>query len=220
MIPSPDQGQRLLGSALTFSLGLHLVLIFGFLVTPAGKETLRVANRGITVLLTPATEAVPTAVAEAQTHQLGRSVPPESLAHLSPSVAAQKSAQAPEEVTQNGPTITLQGRPRQDPSPVAAHATLEAEYIRRWQIAVEQFGNAHYRDAAKHHGNGDVRLQVRLDSKGTVRGIQVLSSSGVGALDRAAIETVERLAPFNAFPAALANSVTELDIIRTWQFRY
>ena len=135
-------------------------------------------------------------------------------------MASQKSAQAPEEVTQNGPRITLQGRPRQDPSTVAAHATLEAEYIRRWQIAVEQFGNAHYRDAAKRHGNGDVRLQVRLDSKGTVRGIQVLSSSGVGALDRAAIETVERLAPFNAFPVALANSVTELDIIRTWQFRY
>lgn len=219
MIPSPDQGQRLLGSALTFSLGLHLVLIFGFLVTPAGKETLRVANRGITVLLTPATEAVPTAVAEAQTHQLGRSVPPESLA--APSVTSLKSVLAPKEVTQNDPTITLQGRhSRQDPSPVAAHATLEAEYIRRWQIAVEQFGNAHYRDAAKRHGNGDVRLQVRLDSKGTVRGIQVLSSSGVGALDRAAIETVERLAPFNAFPAALANSVTELDIIRTWQFRY
>ena len=219
MIPSPDQGQRLLGSALTFSLGLHLVLIFGFLVSPAGKETLRVANRGITVLLTPATETVPTAVAEAQTHQHGLSAPPENPAHLSPSVTTQKSVLA--EVTQNDPTITLQGRhSRQGPSAVAAHAALEAEYIRRWQIAVEQFGNAHYRDAAKRHGNGDVRLQVRLDSKGTLRGIQVLSSSGVGALDRAAIQTVERLAPFNAFPAALANSVTELDIIRTWQFRY
>lgn len=104
-------------------------------------------------------------------------------------------------------------------APIAARAALEAEYIRRWQIAIEQFGNIHYRDAAKRHGDGDVRLRVRLDSRGALRGIQVLSSSGKLALDRTAIATVERLAPFDAFPSVLANSVTELDIIRTWQFR-
>jgi TonB family protein len=59
-----------------------------------------------------------------------------------------------------------------------------------------------------------------VDLDGNLQNIRVLSTSGIAALDRAAIETVERLAPFDAFPTALANSVAELDIIRTWQFRY
>jgi TonB family protein len=97
---------------------------------------------------------------------------------------------------------------------------LEAEYVRRWQIEIEQFGNSAYPDTAKRFGNGDVRLRVKVDLDGNLQDIQVLSTSGIAALDRAAIETVERLAPFDAFPTALANSVAELDIIRTWQFRY
>jgi TonB family protein len=103
---------------------------------------------------------------------------------------------------------------------VAAHEALEAEYVRRWQIEIEQFGNSAYPDTAKRFGNGNVRLRVKVDLDGNLQDIQVLSTSGIAALDRAAIETVERLAPFDAFPTALANSVAELDIIRTWQFRY
>ena len=35
----------------------------------------------------------------------------------------------------------------------------------------------------------------------------------------AAVDTVEKLAPFAPFPRALARETQQLDIIRTWQFR-
>ena len=106
------------------------------------------------------------------------------------------------------------------PQPQSPAAALEAEYVTRWQFAIEQFGNAQYPDTAKRHGNGGVRPRGRVDSGRGLRGIQGLAASGVAALDPAAIETAERLAPFSAFSPALANSVAELDIIPTWQFRY
>jgi protein TonB len=49
--------------------------------------------------------------------------------------------------------------------------------------------------------------------------IDLLKSSGSAALDRAAVDTVEKLAPFAPFPQALARETQQLDIIRTWQFR-
>jgi TonB family protein len=209
--------RRPLGSALTFSLGVHLVLIFGFLVSPPGKETLREATRSVTILLGPATTTVPETTTSAQANQLGRAATSDRPAALTPSAGAPQQTPGLNNASPSTPKITLQSvYSDQHMVPIA---TLEAEYIRRWQIAIEQFGNTHYRDAAKRHGDGDVRLRVRLDSGGALRGIQVLSSSGKLALDRAAIATVERLAPFDAFPSVLANSVTELDIIRTWQFR-
>jgi protein TonB len=49
--------------------------------------------------------------------------------------------------------------------------------------------------------------------------IDLLQSSGSAALDRAAVDTVEKLAPFAPFPEALARERAQLDIVRTWQFR-
>jgi TonB family protein len=214
-----SQDQRLLRSALVFSLGAHLVLIFGVLVSPASEEAIATANRAVTVLLRRATEAPLAALAEASAHQQGVTVSGDRVAmedvsqYQQTAPSLNNSAQKASRMTSRSNALP------QHQSPVAARAALEAEYVRRWQVAIEQFGNAQYRDTAKHHGNGDVRLRVRVDSQGGLRGIQVLATSGEAALDRAAIETVERLAPFSAFPPALANSVEELDIIRTWQFR-
>ena len=200
---------------------MHLVFIFGFLVSPAGKEVIAATNRSVTVLLTPAAQAPKEALALAPAHQHGRSEPldsdsqaPETLAPKRRTLALNRDAQSAASAA-SGAVFS-----QQPPPLVAAREALEAEYLRLWQIEIEQFGNSAYPDTAKHFGNGDVRLRVRLDLNGKVRNIQVLSTSGIAALDRAAIETVKRLAPFDAFPTALANSVAELDIIRTWQFRY
>ena len=197
---------------------MHLVFIFGFLVSPAGKEVIAAANRSVPVLLTPAVQAPKDALAHAPAHQHGRSETlnsdsqaPETLAPKRRTLALNRDAQS----AASGAVFS-----QQPPPLIAAREALEAEYLRLWQIEIEQFGNAAYPDTAKRFGNGDVRLRVRVDLNGKVRNIQVLSTSGIAALDRAAIETVERLAPFDAFPTALANSVAELDIIRTWQFRY
>ena len=103
--------------------------------------------------------------------------------------------------------------------PVAARAALDADYLLQWQDDIERFGNAYYRGLALHHGDGDVRLKVSVRSDGSLRQIDLLQSSGSTALDRAAIDTVEKLAPFAPFPEALARDTQQLDIVRTWQFR-
>ena len=72
---------------------------------------------------------------------------------------------------------------------------------------------------ALRHGDGDVRLKVSVQSDGSLRQIDLLQSSGSAALDRAAVDTVEKLAPFAPFPEALAHETQQLDIVRTWQFR-
>lgn len=200
---------------------MHLVLIFGFLVSPAGKEAVAAANRSVAVLLMPATNAPLEAATGAPADQHGRSVPPDGIAQAPPMAAHRQRTPALNTATQPAAAIATQAASSHQPGArVSARAALEAEYVRHWQVEIERFGNAQYRDTAKRHGNGDVRLRVRVGSNGGLQDIQVLSTSGVAALDRVAIETVERLAPFNPFPPALANSMTELDIIRTWQFRY
>ena len=103
---------------------------------------------------------------------------------------------------------------------VAAQAALDAEYLRQWQAGIERFGNAYYRGLARRHGDGDVRLRVTVRADGRLLKIDLLGSSGTDALDRAAIDTVEKLAPFAPFPPALAGEKSELAIVRTWQFRH
>jgi protein TonB len=103
--------------------------------------------------------------------------------------------------------------------PVAARAALDADYLLQWQDDIERFGNAYYRGLALRHGDGDVRLKVSVQSDGSLRQIDLLQSSGSAALDRVAVDTVEKLAPFAPFPEALAHETQQLDIVRTWQFR-
>ena len=104
-------------------------------------------------------------------------------------------------------------------APVAARAALDADYLLQWQDDIERFGNAYYRGLELRHGDGDVRLKVSVRSDGSLRQIDLLQSSGSTALDQAAIDTVEKLAPFAPFPEALAREIQQLDIVRTWQFR-
>ena len=102
---------------------------------------------------------------------------------------------------------------------VAAVASPDAEYLRRWQDRIERFGNAYYRGLALQHGDGDVRLRVIIAADGALQRIDLLSSSGAKPLDQAAIHTVKELAPFAPFPSTLASTTSELAIVRTWQFR-
>ena len=102
---------------------------------------------------------------------------------------------------------------------MAAVASLDAEYLLRWQGRIERFGKAYYRGFAARHRDGDLRLVVVIADDGTLQRIDLLSSSGAQALDRAAIQTVQKLAPFAPCPSTLASTTSELAIVRTWQFR-
>jgi protein TonB len=122
-------------------------------------------------------------------------------------------------MTQSGLTMSATFITTPPEAPVAARAAPDADYLLQWQDDIERFGNAYYRGLALHHGDGDVRLKVSVRSDGSLRQIDLLQSSGSTALDRAAIDTVEKLAPFAPFPEALARETQQLDIVRTWQFR-
>ena len=204
--------------AFLLSLGIHLVVIFGFLLSPAGDAAREVANRTVTVLLARSANAPEAAQAEAAANQQGSlyQTPPE--ASPNPSAPSAVTEPVTDSVTQSG--LTMSAAITTPPhAPLAARAALDADYLLQWQADIERFGNAYYRGLALRHGDGDVRLKVSVLSDGSLRQIDLLESSGSAALDRAAVDTVEKLAPFAPFPEALARETQQLDIVRTWQFR-
>ena len=204
--------------AFLLSLGIHLVVIFGFLLSPAGDSAREVANRAVTVLLAPAAEVPETAQAEATANQLGSLYQTAPMTHPPQDTAPlERTGPVTASVMPSGLTMSAAASPQQ--APMAARATLDADYLLQWQADIERFGNAYYRGLALRHGDGDVRLKVSVHSDGSLRQIDLLESSGSAALDRAAVDTVEKLAPFAPFPQALARETQQLDIIRTWQFR-
>lgn len=204
--------------ALLLSVGIHLVVIFGFLISPASESALNVANRAVTVLLSKSATAHKEAVAEAADNQQGLLNGPDFM--VMPATTAADSAVDSNEVPRETTLLTMTSAPASlSNPPVAARAAAHADYLRQWQTRIERFGNAYYRGLAQRYGEGDVRLRVTVSADGSLRYVTLLSSSGIAALDQAAIDTVQRLSPFTPFPEALATEMSELEIIRTWQFR-
>jgi protein TonB len=194
-------------------------VIFGFLLSPAGDATREVANRAVTVLLAPTAKAPESAQAEAAANQLGslnQTLPEASLSSGSLPAVTEPAAAS---TAQFGLTMSAAVTYTPPQAPRASRAALDADYLLQWQADIERFGNAYYRGLALRHGDGDVRLKVSVHSDGSLMQIDLLQSSGSAALDRAAVDTVEKLAPFAPFPEALARETTQLDIVRTWQFR-
>ena len=216
MILAPRAG---LPPAFLLSLGIHLVVIFGFLLSPAGDSAREVANRAVTILLAPAAQAPQTAFADATANQLGTSLMDAAQPVPNPPVDHTPVSGLPSESGAKAQLASPTAAVFPSSPTVAARAALDAEYLRQWQADIERFGNAYYRGLARRYGNGDVRLRVSVSSDGTLQQIDLLDSSGVRELDRAAIDTVEKLSPFPPFPAALAREASELAIVRTWQFR-
>ena len=216
MVLAPRAG---LPPAFLLSLGIHLVVIFGFLLSPAGDSAREVAHRAVTVILAPAAEAPKISQAKAAANQRGslNQTLPEASLFQSPSPKPIENVSAA--MTQSGLTMSVAVSTTPPQPPMAARAALDADYLLQWQDDIERFGNAYYRGLALRHGDGDVRLKVSVQSDGSLRQIDLLQSSGSAALDRVAVDTVEKLAPFAPFPEALAREAQQLDIVRTWQFR-
>ena len=216
MVLAPRAG---LPPALLLSLGIHLVVIFGFLLSPPEDSAREVADHAITLLLAPAEEAPEISQAEATANQRGSLNQTLLEASLFQSPSPQPIDPVSAAMTQSGLTMSTSVSTTPPQTPVAARATLNADYLLQWQDAIERFGNAHYRGLALRSGDSDVRLKVSVYSDGSLRQVDLLQSSGSAALDRAAVDTVEKLAPFAPFPEALARETAQLDIVRTWQFR-
>ena len=101
---------------------------------------------------------------------------------------------------------------------IQAKQDASAAYLDKFREKVELFGNRYYPDVAKQQGlAGEVRLMVILNSKGGIRAISLIESSGHSILDEAAKDSVRRGAPFGRFDANMKD-ISELRIVRTWRF--
>ena len=105
---------------------------------------------------------------------------------------------------------------------LSAEATKEvrdARYLDSFRRTVERTGNLYYpKEAKARQIFGEVRLVVAIRSNGSVEKVRVLKSSGHRILDDAAVNSVKRAAPFDAFPAELRKDTDILEIVRTWRF--
>jgi protein TonB len=61
-------------------------------------------------------------------------------------------------------------------------------------------------------------MLVVINADGTLVDARLLTSSGVPALDAAALRIVRLSAPFPAFPVELRRRFDQLEILRSWQF--
>ena len=95
----------------------------------------------------------------------------------------------------------------------------DALYLDNWRRHVETVGNRNYpADADRLRLYGSLRLLVSQMPDGSVKDVEILSSSGHELLDRSAVDIVRMAAPFEPFPEEIRSEVDILEIIRTWRF--
>jgi protein TonB len=94
-----------------------------------------------------------------------------------------------------------------------------ASYMSAWVSKVERVGNLNYPSELRRKKlHGDLILTVGINVNGTVESIQVMRSSGVSEIDRAAIDIVQLAAPYAPLPDNISDRVDILHITRTWRF--
>lgn len=93
-----------------------------------------------------------------------------------------------------------------------------AIYVQQWRDRVEDWGNNNYPEAALGKVYGDAILTVELNPEGVPLVIHIEKSSGYDVLDKAAIESVKKSAPFGTFTTAMKKSMDVLVLTRTWMY--
>jgi len=94
-----------------------------------------------------------------------------------------------------------------------------APYLDAWRGKVERIGTLNYPTAARRAGlTRNPILEVTIAADGRLAAATVRTSSGVPALDQAAIEILKLASPFDPFPSDLAARYTTLRFAYEWQF--
>jgi len=94
-----------------------------------------------------------------------------------------------------------------------------ASYMSAWVSKVERVGNLNYPSELRRKKlHGDLVLTVGINQNGTVESIDVMRSSGISEIDRAAIGIVQMAAPYAPLPDNISDRVDILHITRTWRF--
>ncbi len=102
---------------------------------------------------------------------------------------------------------------------VSTRESFDALYVEAFRREVEEVGTRNFPEQALREGKlGQVRLMVAINTNGSIRGIEVLKSSGYRFLDEAAMRSVRLAAPFAPFPPEMRRITDILEIIRTWKF--
>ena len=94
-----------------------------------------------------------------------------------------------------------------------------ASYMSAWVAKVERVGNMNYpSDLRRKKLHGDLVLTVGIQQDGSIESIDIMRSSGVEEIDRAAVHIVQLAAPYSALPDNISDRVDVLHITRTWRF--
>lgn len=94
-----------------------------------------------------------------------------------------------------------------------------ATYLNRWKNRIERVGTLNFPNAGDSAGlTRYPTLEVAIDSEGNLNEVIIRSSSGVRALDQAAINIVRISAPFAPFPEFLRAEYDVLRFAYEWRF--
>ena len=94
-----------------------------------------------------------------------------------------------------------------------------AGYVDRWKRKIETVGQRYLPAQISLQGlAGSPTLEVTIDASGSLSEVIVRQSSGSAALDQAALNILERAAPFEPFPEAVRADHPELNFVYKWRF--
>ncbi|MGY4517061.1 energy transducer TonB [Lysobacter sp. HA18] len=94
-----------------------------------------------------------------------------------------------------------------------------AGYLREWVDRVERVGNLNYPDAIRrHHLSGQVVITIAIRRNGSVERADIVQSSGIPALDDAAMRIARLAEPYPPLPHTKEDPDI-LHVTRTWWFR-
>lgn len=94
-----------------------------------------------------------------------------------------------------------------------------ASYMSAWVAKVERIGNLNYPvELRRKNLHGNLVLSVGIYPDGSIESIDVRRSSGIPAVDKAAIDIVTLAAPYAPLPDNIRDQLDILHITRTWRF--
>lgn len=94
-----------------------------------------------------------------------------------------------------------------------------ASYMSAWVAKVERIGNLNYpMELRKKNLHGNLVLSVGIYPDGSIESIDVRRSSGIDAVDKAAVDIVTLAAPYAPLPDNIRDQLDILHITRTWRF--
>lgn len=94
-----------------------------------------------------------------------------------------------------------------------------AGYVDRWKRKIESVGQRYLPAQLALNGlSGSPTLEVTIAMSGDLSEVIIRQSSGSTVLDQAALNILERAAPFEPFPEAIRLDHPELNFIYKWQF--